>query len=758
MADDKKDHKKGKDKKKKKKKETARVYHTVIEEADGTLVCSCSKFQATAKTCLQIATVRLYRDFGPPTRYSTKKASNSSTKREKPPKQQKGARLPADHLINDEHESFMRLMEDPDYNPFPAISDDETKEGNPPGTTDIGRPAAITAHQPGRSPTKFNKKPGPKGHDYNSLLPPLPDKSPKKSPVKVSNQSPSSSEDSSDSEPEVLPVIVRKGKGKAGQTLAAPAATEEDMDIVDINFRRWDNPDYTLRQDEEFEICQVINAIALGIRHGVLVIGDSYPHDAEWLRANVVWIASDEEPINSRGAPAFLDGSTLKNAWLHSQEITLQKICSYAKSHPFVSFATENMPSTHFSERILEFDSGRADDEIINIFVAIFAHRIKNVADNHFGTLFSRPPPTQDFKILTSFFLPKVLEALQQSEAEGNTNSSSPLSDSHRGKLLKWFKRDNLATLKRLFIPVNFPASVHWFLIVVYAATKKVIVYDSWEENYKNCQDETEVKRTPYAAVLAAIVPVIQLLSEASHGIFPQMSPEWAIQAELVPWQANVVDCGFFTIMFMLHLLYLDGINPTDCPPALRISGGAKMGETRVWLATKLIEWCSQNASSSSQTSQSGSALSSLESPTKSSQKAQAPEPIVIQREVIEVTDDTPDIPAIEVKEEPMEFELEVPTSDIEEEEELQAVNTEISSPLTPLSSSLPIVQGGTDGRRAKFGPIRGALTPSSGRPGSKEPSRTPYIQDLMAMVLSKGGRKPEMGLVVAPATNKKRG
>ncbi|KAJ7158607.1 hypothetical protein C8R46DRAFT_1290346 [Mycena filopes] len=633
MADDKKDHKKGKDKKKKKKKETTRVYHTVIEEADGTLIPS------------------------------EKNTSNSSTEREKPPKQQKGPRLPADHLINDEHESFMRLMEDPDYNPFPAISDDETKEGNPPGTTvSSGRPAAITAHQPGCSPTKFNKKPGPKGHDYNSLLPPLPDKSPKKSPVKVSNQSPSSSEDCSDSEPEVLPAIVRKGKGKAGQTLAAPAATEEDMDIVDINFRRWDNPDYTLRQDEEFEICQVINAIALGIRHGVLVIGDSYPHDAEWLRANVVWIASDEEPINSRGAPAFLDGSTLKNAWLHSQEITLQKIRSYAKSHLFVSFATENMPSTHFSERILEFDSGRADDEIINIFVAIFAHRIKNVTDNHFGTLFSRPPPTQDFKILTSFFLPK----------------------------------DNLATLKRLFIPVNFPASVHWFLIVVYAATKKVIVYDSWEENYKNCQDETEVKRTPYAAVLAAIVPVIQLLSEASHGIFPQMSPEWAIQAELVPWQANVVDCGFFTIMFMLHLLYLDGINPTDCPPALRISGGAKMGETRVWLATKLIEWCSQNASSSSQTSQSGSALLSLESPTKSSQKAQAPEPIVIQREVIEVTDDTPDIPAIEVKEEPMEFELEVPTSDNEEEEELQAVNTEISSPLTPLSSSLPIVQEDT--------------------------------------------------------------
>ncbi|KAJ7128854.1 hypothetical protein C8R46DRAFT_1236918 [Mycena filopes] len=377
-----------------------------------------------------------------------------------------------------------------------------------------------------------------------------------------------------------------------------------------------------------------------------------------------------------------------------SQELeNLKEIRSYAKSHPFVSFATENMPFTHFSERILKFDSGQADDEIINIFVAIFAHRVKNVADNHFGTLFSRPPPTQDFKILTSFFLPKVLETLQQSEAEGNTNSLSPLSDSHRGKLLKWFKRDNLATLKRLFIPVNFPARVHWFLIVVYATTKKVIVYDSWEENYKNCQDETEVKRTPYATVLAAIVPVIQLLSEASHGIFPQMSPEWAIQAELVPWQANVVDCGFFTIMFMLHLLYLDGINPTDCPPALRISGGAKMRETRVWLATKLIEWCSQNASSASQTSQSGSALLSLESPTKSSQKAQAPEPVVIQREVIEVTDDTPDIPAVEVKEEPMEFELEVPTSDIEEEEELQAVNTEISSPLTPLSSSLPIVQ-----------------------------------------------------------------
>ncbi|KAJ7034945.1 hypothetical protein C8F04DRAFT_1182659 [Mycena alexandri] len=271
--------KQDKDKKKKKKK---REYHTVIEELDGTLVCSCSEFDATAKTCLQISAARLYRDFGPPERYSSrpreKKDSGSRNKRQKKEKpgatlkKEKGPRPPADHLIEDEHESFLQLLEDSEYDPFPAA--DESVKPQPSGTIgkciSSGRPAAITAHQPGRSPTKFSKKPGPKGHGYNSLLPPLSNKSPRKSLVKIPGQAPSgsTSDESSDSElskPKVPPIPLKdKGKAKAAPEShdQGPAVMAEDLDILDIKFGRWDDEAYTLRQDEEFEICQLINALS----------------------------------------------------------------------------------------------------------------------------------------------------------------------------------------------------------------------------------------------------------------------------------------------------------------------------------------------------------------------------------------------------------------------------------------------------------------------------------------------------------------
>ncbi|KAJ6621347.1 hypothetical protein B0H10DRAFT_1790218, partial [Mycena sp. CBHHK59/15] len=51
-----------------------------------------------------------------------------------------------------------------------------------------GRPAATKPLHPGRTPTKFNNKPGPKGHGFNSLLPPI---SPAKiSPTKVLPEAP----------------------------------------------------------------------------------------------------------------------------------------------------------------------------------------------------------------------------------------------------------------------------------------------------------------------------------------------------------------------------------------------------------------------------------------------------------------------------------------------------------------------------------------------------------------------------------------
>lgn len=79
-----------------------------------------------------------------------------------------------------------------------------------------------------------------------------------------------------------------------------PGPTAEDIDIMDIDYKRWDAPEYTLRQDEELEIREILNAISLSLRSGVLVIGDSYNFQAEKLR-DVVWAASDDEPINHAG-------------------------------------------------------------------------------------------------------------------------------------------------------------------------------------------------------------------------------------------------------------------------------------------------------------------------------------------------------------------------------------------------------------------------------------------------------------------------
>ncbi|KAJ7781393.1 hypothetical protein B0H16DRAFT_619004 [Mycena metata] len=184
------------------------------------------------------------------------------------------------------------------------------------------------------------------------------------------------------------------------------------------------------------------------------------------------------------------------------------------------------------------------------------------------------------------------------------------------------------------------------------------------------------------------------------------MNAEWSIEADSVPAQTNGVDCGFFTIMFILHLLYFDHLNAADCPPGLRISGGTKMAATRVWLATKLIEWCSQNSSTAKKEPKSSAPSNPSSSPSS------PPTPMIVQLESTgDVRDGAvPTVAATEIQKEPTEpdFDLDleamaemdldpladsespqaqktpspVPTSDLEEEE-LQVAPS--SSPLTSL-------------------------------------------------------------------------
>ncbi|KAJ6466725.1 hypothetical protein C8R47DRAFT_1153492 [Mycena vitilis] len=841
---DKKEKKEKKEKKKKKQATDRRPFYVVSEEADGSLVCTCPAFKATGKTCVEIAGARLYREFGPAERYKNpepekgKKKVGQSSKKVK--KDKAPPRLP-DHVIDKEYETFLqRLEEDPDWNPFPSTgSTREKTQTGPSGTTvSRGRPPAIAPLHPGRSPTKspvkFSGKPGPKPHAYNSLLASLPGKSPKKTATKTAHQgSPESSSSSSDSgsdsdehgelpwAPLPAPDYSSKGKGKAkiSPTPEPSGATVEDVQIMDVNFSHWSaTPNYKLRQDEELEVCELLNAVAVGMRNGVLVLGDSYAFDANKLR-DVVWTASDDEPINARGAPAFAKETVLQKAWLHSQAITLDTLLVFhndrvrdhwllfqgslgkkkrvvcyepLSSHGqqldiqdinlFVSYFSQQRPSEpatrkpnfdyrartlniqrdgyscgfwmitlallivcnvaideecidcldaigidtlqyhwkciltswrieehglgylplnnilaywnlefgpdssdqhpecvahrpawisrfdptqvdrelanlrspgyngkiepaaskniasgsvpkikvpaeptraermvsiqrrikrlqdtntevlcfgkqqitleHLNKRILK--SAMADDEIINMLIAIYSHGTESSAPNpidHFAAHFQLQKPTRDFKILSSFFLPKLFDAVKQS------NSPQGLTEPHAKRLLRWFKKVNLNQLNRLFIPINFPAGVHWFLLVVYFGTKHVIIYDSWSQNRQDCEDSDQsIASTPYHQVLAVLVALLKLLYKATDGKLTDLDPTWVIQALPVPSQTNGVDCGFFMIMFLLHLLYFDEVNGKDCPPSLKISA-QNMPDIRLTLADCLIEWCSTSTS-----------------------------------------------------------------------------------------------------------------------------------------------------------------
>lgn len=74
----------------------------------------------------------------------------------------------------------------------------------------------------------------------------------------------------------------------------------EDLDILDIDFKRWQSQAYQLREDEVLEIVEIMNAFCLATNNGILVYGPSYARDADLLR-NVVWESSDNEPILAGG-------------------------------------------------------------------------------------------------------------------------------------------------------------------------------------------------------------------------------------------------------------------------------------------------------------------------------------------------------------------------------------------------------------------------------------------------------------------------
>ncbi|KAJ7495984.1 hypothetical protein B0H11DRAFT_2226977 [Mycena galericulata] len=346
-------NKKDKDKVSKKKKkddsnDTIRSF--TVTEDNGALVCNCPDFEATGKPCQEILAVRIQKEFGPAKPYlaatqgvdvhGPKRKGKTKVPKAKPRMGGRGPRPIADYKIQDDLDSFLEKVER-GYNPFK--SDDEfsesdhegeperkkSKQNDAPGAqVSSGRPPATTPLHSGRastSPAKFSKKPGPKGKGKNSLLPRLPPTL-HETPAKIGKPldlSSSTDEQISSGKPPPLSKQTLKKKEAFIQQLDL---TAEDLDILDIDWLRWDQ-EYKLRADEADEMGSLLEALSLSVRRagrGILVLGPSYAFEAQRLR-NVDWMLSDDEPIDATGSPAFPENSVLKKAWLHSQRVTLEK-------------------------------------------------------------------------------------------------------------------------------------------------------------------------------------------------------------------------------------------------------------------------------------------------------------------------------------------------------------------------------------------------------------------------------------------------
>jgi hypothetical protein len=94
-------------------------------------------------------------------------------------------------------------------------------------------------------------------------------------------------------------------------------------------------------------------------------------------------------------------------------------------------------------------------------------------------------------------------------------------------------------------------------------------------------------------------------------------------QLDEIPTQTNGIDCGFFMIMAIMHLVSFGELNNSDCPPILHIAANT-MQKTRVILLTSLIMWCSNMAEANSK-SQSDQAPGSSASTSAAAEPKRTP-------------------------------------------------------------------------------------------------------------------------------------
>ncbi|KAJ7694525.1 hypothetical protein B0H14DRAFT_3530621 [Mycena olivaceomarginata] len=214
---------------------------------------------------------------------------------------------------------------------------------------------------------------------------------------------------------------------------------------------------------------------------------------------------------------------------------------------------------------------------VLKIFAASWMAR----RPPHFASAFGVGLPSCNVKIMSTFFYPKLCKVLQaRQDADGSAQTIER-------ELVRWFKTADFNVLKTFLIPVNEPRNVHWLLLGINFESKTISVYDSWPTARGTSDEDVSGHLQPVGlSVLAA-----QIISSASQGKLNFAGQEWDTRRVLVPSQNNSNDCGFFVIMFILHLVHWGALNPPDCPPVLTFSA-KNMHKMRIILASAIVAWC----------------------------------------------------------------------------------------------------------------------------------------------------------------------
>ncbi|KAJ6491845.1 hypothetical protein C8R47DRAFT_1214635 [Mycena vitilis] len=285
-------------------------FHTVIENADGALVCDCHEYSQTGKPCVDLLVARMARQYGPAQNFidlesRTERGKNAQANVPKrQPRRGQGQRFQArsDYTVDAEHEGFLAKLE-AGHDPYKGDLEEEVdapKSSEPvhPDNTDPftaaarlsqGRPPATTPLHPGRSVT-FNQKRGPKPKAHGSLLPAFKftsdddslNKHPASFDVPLSHIPPQKSDASAP------PVSVEKESNSEAEEPQGPVYTNEEIEMNDVDLDRWDAPEgYLVRGDEMALVVELLNALVRQMRQSnrrCFFFSDTYHSQAQDLR------------------------------------------------------------------------------------------------------------------------------------------------------------------------------------------------------------------------------------------------------------------------------------------------------------------------------------------------------------------------------------------------------------------------------------------------------------------------------------------